>query len=429
MKRLLLVVVVVVLAGCSGFLPADSTDGEVPEGLGEVGNVSYDTNLNIDANDGLTDEELDAFVNRSMARIEVIRELEFERPVEVDVVSREQYREQYADRVQSPTDAEWENQIWQSLFIVGQDRDVTAELDEAFGDAVQGFYEPGQDRIVLVSDEENPTINKPTLIHELTHALQDQQFGLEFGHETRDEQAAYDTLVEGEAELVPQLYLERCGEWSCVRPETELSATTDLDRGILQIITQPYTQGVGFVAELEAEGGWEAVNEAHENPPTSTVQTIDTERYPDDPHRNVTVSDRSTDQWDRFDSHPTGDTLGAASIFTMFAANDVVQPNNPESYAHPVVSGWDGDQIVPYRSGEEFGYVWEIAWQSPADAERFADAYEALLDEHGGLARGQNSYVIDDGPYEGAYRRQVSGDTVRIVHGPSVTELSAIHDP
>ncbi len=427
MKRLLLVVLVVVLAGCSGVLPGDDGD-EIPEGLGEVGGVSHDAELAVESDDDLSEDELDEVVNRSMARIEVVRELEFERPVEVDVVSRAEYREQYADRVQGSTDGEWENLIWKSLFIVGDDRDVAAELDETFGDAVQGFYEPGQDRIVIVSDEENPTIDKATLVHELTHALQDQQFGLEFGHDTRDEQAAYDTLIEGEAELVPQRYLDRCDEWSCFQPETELAADTELDRGILQIITQPYTQGVGFVAELEAEGGWEAVNEAHENPPTSTAQTIDSDRYPDETHRNVTVTDRSTEQWDRFDQHPTGDTLGAASMFTMFAANGVIQPDQPESYAHPVVSGWDGDQIVPYRSGEEFGYVWEIAWQSPSDADQFAEAYEDLLDEHDGLARAQNSYVISDGPFEGAYRLEVEGDTVRITHGPSVDELSAIHD-
>ncbi|MFW6435857.1 MAG: Hvo_1808 family surface protein, partial [Halovenus sp.] len=249
MKRLVLVVVVVALAGCGSSVPGGP--GSVQEdGIGEVNGVTSDSDLDIDPSDGFTEAELEQLVNRSMARIEVVRDLNYKRPVNVTIVNRSEYREQYVDRVTGPTHPEWENQIWRGLFIVGQDRNATDVLDEAFGGAVQGFYEPGQNSIVIVSDSETPTVRKQTLIHELTHALQDQQFGLAFGQETRDQQAAYDTLIEGEAELVSKLYLDRCGdEWSCVRPDVDTSQAGDLDRGIAQIITQPYRQGIGFVEQ------------------------------------------------------------------------------------------------------------------------------------------------------------------------------------
>lgn len=427
MKRLLLVVVVVVLAGCGSSVPGGP--GSAPEdGLGEVGNVTSTSDLAVDPSDGFTEAELEQFVNRSMARIEVVRDLEYRQPVDVTIVNRSAYREQYVDRVTGPTRPDWENQIWRGLFIVGQDRDATDVLDEAFGGSVQGFYEPGQNSIVIVSDSETPTVRKNTLVHELTHALQDQRFGLAFGQETRDRQAAYDTLIEGEAELVPKLYLDRCGsEWSCIRPEVDASQATPLDPGIAQIITQPYRQGVGFVEQLKADGGWEAVNEAHENPPESTAQTIDPERYPGDTPQNVTIPDRSSGEWDRFDQHPEGDTVGVVSIFAMFESNGIIQPDRSGTYEHPVTTGWEGDRFVPYRTDGEFGYVWEIAWDSNSNAAQFADAYRELLDEHGGLERGIDRFVIEDGPYAGAYRLTVDGDTVRIVSGPSTNSLSAIH--
>lgn len=427
MKRLLLVVVVVVLAGCGSSVPGGPGSAQ-EDGIGEVNGVTDDSELDIDPSDGFTEAELGQYVNRSMARIEVVRDLNYERPVDVTIVNRSEYREQYVDRVTGPTRPEWENQIWRGLFIIGQDRDATEVLDDAFGGSVQGFYEPGRNSIVIVSDSETPTVRKSTLIHELTHALQDQQFGLAFGQETRDQQAAYDTLIEGEAELVPKLYLDRCGsEWSCVRPEVDASQASDLDRGIAQIITQPYRQGVGFVEHLKADGGWEAVNDAHENPPESTAQTISPERYPGDTPQNMTIPDRSSADWDRFDHQPEGDTLGVVSIFAMFESNGIIQPDQPGTYEHPVTTGWEGDRFVPYRADGDFGYVWEIAWDSNSNAAQFADAYRELLDEHGGLERGIDSYVIENGPYAGAYRLTVDGDTVRIVSGPSMDSLSGIH--
>lgn len=427
MKRLLLIALVLVLAGCGGLLPGE-TESEPPEVLIEFGNASYDDELEIDPEDGFSEAELDKWVNRSMARIQIVRGLEFERPVAVEVISRETYQERRGNQSTDTTRSAWNNQIWRGLFLVGQDRDVTRVLDEAFGDAVQGYYEPGRDSIVIVSDSETPTIQKETLIHELVHALQDQQFGLEFGHDTRDEQAAYDTLIEGEAELIPQLYMDRCGEWSCLEPPTEQEPSGQIDPGVWLILTQPYTQGVGFVTELRERNGWDAVDQAHENPPRSTAQTINPDRYPDSDHRNVSVADRSTEEWERFDHFPEGDTLGEASIFSMLVANDVIEPDDPASYAHPISNGWDGDQLVPYRSGEEHGYVWEIAWESADDAAAFADAYEELLDEHDGLIRGQGSYMIENGPFEGAYRLTRTGDTVRIVNAPSVAALSKIYE-
>ena len=427
MKRLLLVAVLVVLAGCGSSVPGGPGSASA-DGIGEVDGVTDDSNLDIDTSDGFTEAELEQFVDRSMARIEVVRDLNYERPVDVTIVNRSAYREQYLDRVTGPTRDDWENQIWRGLFIVGQDRDATDVLDEAFGGSVQGFYEPGRNSIVIVSDSETPTVRKSTLIHELTHALQDQQFGLAFGQETRDRQAAYDTLIEGEAELVPQLYLDRCGsEWSCVRPEVDSGQAGNLDRGIAQIITQPYRQGVGFVEHLRAEGGWEAVNDAHENPPESTAQTVHPERYPGDTPEDVTVPDRSSADWDRFDQQPEGDTLGVVSIFAMFESNGIIQPDQPGTYDHPVTTGWEGDHFVPYRADGEFGYVWEIDWDSNSNAAQFADAYRELLDEHGGLERGIDRYVVEEGPFAGAYRLTVEGDTVRIVSGPSMNALSAIH--
>lgn len=426
---LVAVALLVALAGCSTVLPGDTAEREVPDGYGEVGSVSYDDDVDINAADGLSEAELEQLVNRTMARVEVVRELNYEEPVDVQIIDREQYRQQREGQT-SPTDPAWENQIWQALFLVGEDRDATEEVDDAFGEVTQGYYRAGTNEIVIVSDSETPTVNKDTLVHELTHALQDQRYGLEFGHATRDEQAAYSTLIEGEADLVAYQYLDEwCKQWDCIRPEQEAGAESGdpprLAEEISLIIAQPYRQGPTYVQELKRSGGWAAVNERHENPPRTTAEIIDSDGVAKP--TEITIPNRSTAEWERFDQEPTGDTLGAASLYAMLAANGVADNDDPRRYDHPAVRGWTGDRIVPYRNDGEYGYVWELAWEDSEEAGEFADAFEQVLNRNGGLARGTNDYVIENGGFVGAYRLTVEGDRVRIVGGPNRAALDEIH--
>ena len=424
---LVLVAAAVVLAGCGGIL--GDTGREVPDGYGEVGGVEYDDDIDITVEDGLSEAELERLVNRTMARIEAIRELNYKEPVDVEILSREEYREQRNAAV-SPGGGAWENQMWRALFLIGQDRDATAVVEEAYGTSVQGYYSAGSDEIVIVSETETPTVGMDTLVHELTHALQDQRYGLEFGQPTRDQQAAYDTLIEGEANLVAHLYLtEWCQQWDCVRPEEavggEQAGASPLPEEIALVVAQPYRQGPTYVQELRADGGWEAVNERHRNPPRTTAAIIDDDGASEP--TNITIPDRSAAQWERFDHEPTGDTLGAASLYAMFAANGVADDEDPRRYDHPAVEGWTGDRVVPYRSATEFGYVWELAWEDSAEAEEFAAAFGRVLERNGGLARGANDYVIEAGSFRGAYRVTVEGNRVQIVGGPDRAALDEIH--
>ena len=424
---LVFITVAVVLAGCGGIL--GDTNREVPDGYGEVGGVEYDDDINVTVEDGLTEAELERLVNRTMARIEAVRELNYDKPVDVEIISREQYRQQRNQQV-SPDGGAWENQIWRALFLVGKDRDATASVDDAFGTAVTGYYRAGTNDIVIVSESETPTVGMDTLIHELTHALQDQRYGLEFGQPTRDQQAAYDTLIEGEAGLVSHLYLnEWCEQWDCVRPEQAIGAeqpdASELPEEISLVIGQPYRVGPTYVQQLKQEGGWEAVNERLETPPRTTAAIIHDDGAAEP--TEIMIPDRSTAEWQRFDHEPTGDTLGAASIYAMLAANGVAENDEPRRYDHPAVEGWTGDRIVPYRSSTEFGYVWELTWEDPEEAEEFASAFEQVLERNGGLARGTSSYIIEAGSFEGAYRVTVDRNRVEIVGGPDREALDEIH--
>ncbi|MEF8856817.1 MAG: Hvo_1808 family surface protein, partial [Haloplanus sp.] len=388
--RVVLVAVLVVLAGCGGATggpdtatpsptdtatptesttatgspmpaatpPPDDFDDPPTDRLGWEGGYWYDEPLDVNASDGLNESEREAVVARTMARVERLRGLEFEREVPVDVVSRETYLAE-----ENVTATAWDEGVWEALLLVGEDRSVATVFESFYGASVQGSYVPSEDRIVVVSesaDSSRPTIDRRTLAHELVHALQDQHFPSVFDRAnlTRDERLARQGLIEGDAGYVEDLYENRCrsgsgsegdGNWSCLPRPSSDGASLDGDMGVYVAAYQPYSDGPAFVHRLRQRGGWTAVNDAYAAPPTSSTQVIHPERYPDWSPERVRVPDRSSSNWSRFDRSPPGTTVGEASLFATVWANGgtetfhLQRPSRPHrayNYTHPTTAGW-----------------------------------------------------------------------------------------
>ena len=428
-------VLLVLLAGCS--LP-DVDPSDPNERLGyEAGHNASDA-LSVTTDDGLNGSEREAVLARTMARVEELRGLEFERTVEVELVGREEYR---SGGGATPTAGRrvLVNQRWEALFAVGEDADATAVSDSVYGSSVVGFYSDG--RIVVVSDSETPTLDTRTLAHELLHALQDQHLGFGPRAPTFDETRAHEGLVEGDANYVEALYEERCGSgWTCLAEPERPESPGSLNRAIYLAIIQPYVDGPTLVETLHDRGGWAAVNDAYERFPTSTEQTIHPERYPDESAAEVSVEDRSAGAWTRLDRDQPTDRLGEVGVYAMFQTNGLFDGHDRYNYSHPVSTGWAGDRLVPYRNAEtgERAYVWRLTWDTERDAREFADAYRDLLASKNATVDGRDdrkpsaprvgdAYVIPSGPYADAFRVTRDGTTVTVVNAPTRADLDAVH--
>ncbi|MFC7156031.1 Hvo_1808 family surface protein [Halomarina halobia] len=425
----------------------------------------YNESLDVTAADGFDDSELDAVVARSMARVERIRKLEFERRVPVEVVTREQFRERIDD-LAGPTserDRLHQNVTFEALFMVNRSTDAVAVSRANRGATVGGYYDPHSRRIVVVSENATtPQVNEVTLAQELFHALQDQHFDIDWrSGTTRESHNALDGIVEGDGNYVDYLYERRCdAEWDCFDDSGARPAAGDdvVHFGMYLVAFQPYSDGPPFVQSIREDGGWEAVNAVYENPPASTEQTIHPKKYGVDQPTNVSVVDRSDDRWRPLDVPGSVDhaSFGEAGLFSMlwypsyeasqrsgtvtnvvvpyahpfnFRNDSRLDPLDPLNYSHPASAGWDGDRLVPYVTDEssetnETGYVWKIAWDTERDAREFVEAYRKLLDYHGAERVGNATYRLpDDGGYGGAIHLAVEDKTVTIVKAPTVDDL------
>ncbi|MFB6155125.1 MAG: Hvo_1808 family surface protein [Haloferacaceae archaeon] len=434
------------LAGCSA--PAanpSSRHWSWPEDpptdrLGWEAGYWYNESIHVDQSDGLNASEREAFVARTMARVERIRGLEFERPVPVEVVTREKYRNN-SSAFSFPHSA-WDEQVWEALLLVGEDASVNRTFEQLYGGNVLGYYSPSKDSIVVVSDSGEAVIDRGTLAHELVHALQDQHFGFT-GEPTLDARYAAQGLTEGDPSLVASMYQDRCeqGNWSCVpSPGARGSGGGRFNYGVYLTIYQPYSEGPAFVHSLYERGGWDAVNAAYRNRPASTEQVIHPRKYPDERPVEVTVPDRSAADWHPIDHDPQVQTVGEGALFAMFWANGYVtdeqlrsddSPYSPFNYSYPKTDGWAGDAVVPYESDAgEYGYVFRTEWDTTADARQFAKAYRAMLQLRQGATRAEGpgeTLVVADGPFADAFRVVRDGRTVTVVNAPTVEALDSVH--
>ncbi|MFB6130466.1 MAG: Hvo_1808 family surface protein [Salinigranum sp.] len=421
----------------------------------------YDEPIHVNQSDGLSKKELHAFVGRAMARVEYIRHLEFKKSVPVNVISRAKYSAQTnANTSKQQGDfGAWNNQVWEALFITGESNDSQQAIGQTQSTAVAGFYSPRDDEIKIITNTpDHPVIDNATLVHELTHALQDQHFNLSrpsLSSPTQDGQLATDGIVEGGAQYVEKRYSKLCtSQWQCVAPPpskgkganggSSSSGAPSINPGIYLTIYQPYSDGPAYVAALHRRGGWQAVNRKFANPPASTEQTIHVNDQRPVP---INYTNTARDGWHLFPNQGVNgsDTVGEASIFTMFwyqsakyhagvvNPRSVFQASGPYdtyNYDSKPSAGWANDRVFPYRKaaggGSQYGYVWVTRWDSPSDARQFQSAYRKILSAHDATQRTDGVYVIKNDPWADAFRVVRQGNRVVIVNGPTPAAVDSI---
>lgn len=425
--------------------------------LGWENGYWYNDPLAVNDTADLTPEQREAVLARAMARIEWVRTLEFNSTVEVSVRSRANASIGGGER--APALREFDNAKFEAAFLIGEDEDSLSVQQESRNRTVAGYYDSETDAIVLVSDSATPTLDgEGTLSHELTHAIQDQRLNLSVRQQvdTRDGYNGVLGLVEGEANAVQQAYTARCGdEWSCLSPpdsgeESDPSPPPNWGTYFLEFF--PYSDGPGFIASLRDGDDWSRVSAAYENPPRTARVIIEPGDYGSFEVEDVALTDRASGEWERVrpPDRPDYGRLGRSGLGAMFArtlydnsnrtsliaAQDwlnldgaEVNRSDPLNYDLEVTRGWTGDRLHVYRDGDQLAYVWQLAWESPADAQRFADAYRRLLSYWGGDRVAEGVWVVEDGPFADAFRVTVDGSRVTITNAPTRAELDEVRAP
>ena len=450
---------------------ADPADGN--ETIGWFDGYWYSEELDIDVEDGITEDELEKLSARTAARFEAMRCLTFEEIPPVEVVDRDTFAEETAEQfttVDEETRA-FDNAQFETLLLIGSEEDSIDVREEDRTATVGGYYNFVDEEIVVISDDgETLLLDEAILAHELGHALQDQHFGLAgYERNTHDLDVGKLGVIEGDVHRIEHEYLEHCeeGRWNeeCViddGPEDEPGEAGEPPVwGLYFMQFQPYSDGPNFVDHVYEEGGWEAVDALYDEMPRSALEVIYPEKYGEvdpDEFTDLSVEDRSGDDWDRLtaDGEQEYNVIGQSGLSAIFMdpaydddptyqQNPIVAPeeflnydetgevdtNNPLNYDLDVSDGWRGDRLYAYEDGEGgTGTVWKLAWRDSDEAETFLHTYERLIEYRGGERVDEtHTYEFDEGSgFDMALRIGLDDDRVWIVTAPSVDELDEVHD-
>jgi hypothetical protein len=230
-----------------------------------------------------------ASVSTIAARVEELRGLRFRsRPVPQTVSPAQARREglEDLDRSYPETRRRADEEVLKLLGLIKPDVDLRAISASVFGEGVAGYYDPRSKRLRIVSGTTPDALGEMVLSHELTHALEDQRFGLAVSEGESDDAAlARLALVEGTATLVMQEYLLRY-----VGAEKALSGALasafqtgpDLPKFLQDQLVWPYLGGAQFAQALKQRGGgtWKLVDLADRvRVPDSTEQVMHPEKW------------------------------------------------------------------------------------------------------------------------------------------------------
>ena len=385
-------------------------------------------------------------------------------PIHRDVKRRLTSRDEVVSYIQKHMEEDEDAQrlrrselVLKKFGLLPRDFNLQTFLLALLREQVAGYYDPKTKTVNLLNwiDAEQ---QKPVLAHELTHALQDQSFGLEkwmksgvtdlektkqptpADIENDEATAARQAVVEGQAMAVLVDYmLAPTGQSLLSSPQIVEALKAGMLVGtadsiqfrnapiyLKEALTFAYRYGLDFVVELLAKQGKEkAFAGAFANPPKSTRQIMEPQTYLSgeriDPLR---LPDFTHDfkNYERFD-------IGAIGEFDVAVLIDQYEGVESSKRLYP---HWRGGYYYAGRpkgdASAPLGLLYVSRWSTPERAAEFAAVYAQSLAKRYKRAHeigdgaekahdytsesltGKHSWLTEEGPVV----IEVAGDTVLV---------------
>ncbi len=292
--------------------------------------------------------------------------------------------------------------------LLPRDFDLQTFLVALLKEQVAGYYDP-KTKTVNLLDWVGIEQQKPVMAHELTHALQDQSFGLEKWMKEgdvdldtkkeitsddieRDETTtARQAVIEGQAMATLVDYmLAPAGQTVKDSPQVVealkqgmLTGTPDSVQFhnapifLKEALTFPYRYGLDFEAALLVKGGkTRAFYLTLINPPHNTRQIMEPQTYlagEQIPPMPLPDFKKDLANYDRFDVGAMGE-FDVAVLIDQYAGEDV---------SHGLYPEWRGGYYYAARPkgdpASPLGLLYVSRWSSPQKASEFATIYAKAL--------------------------------------------------
>jgi hypothetical protein len=385
--------------------------------------------------------------NKIETGIQQIRQLKLKTPVPIFHKTRAQAAQIMLNEIkQDKSQAEQDDARVIAGTMLGRyhrTTDVKAQSVKLYLSQIDAFYDSHKKEMVIlegarrVSEQFGFQLvsygdwrDNMILAHELTHALQDQNFEIGARSEkiadNSDSLLAFKSLIEGDATLAGFAYIRGGMDDSLADfitahlsdlPQVSAAKSGNVPDALSIPFLFQYAEGTAFVREAYRRGGWDSVDAAFRNPPESSQQIIDPSLYFDHLTRPLRI------EVDGYQHALAGWTQSLEDTYGELALRLILQlAYGKDATQVEVARRWAGDQMVVLTRGKDETVIWMVAFSDEQGASLFADFYRKVLDTVDGPAGAKGADANVPAPHNLA---QV-GKQVLVVVGPGATQFATL---
>jgi hypothetical protein len=384
-------------------------------------------------------------IEKMSADLEEITGLKFSKKVPAAMINKEQLRkflDERIDHAMKPADLRAEELTLKMLGLLPEDFDLRSETVDLLTEQAAAFYDYHKKKLFIIEGDsvgDSGGGGRIALVHELAHALADQNFHLEKYIKENglsdDSATARMAVMEGQATWLMTAYMQKSMGGKPEVPEAMLAMMSQMVEGgatqyevfskaplyIRESLIFPYTGGMTFQDAVFRKLGHQAFSEVFEHAPVSTQQVIHPEKYLARQEPRVPGVARIPDE-KQFRKLADG-TLGE------FDYRAILEPAAGRDPARALAAHLAGSRYVLMEHKSERYPVLSFAstWDSPEQAKTFFELYRQVIQKKSKLFEPDagEATLLTGRDDAGFFRVALVEDRVESIEGLKVKPINA----
>jgi hypothetical protein len=340
-------------------------------------------------------KELCAQIQPIALELTKISGMPLKHPVPCDFISKDKINTFLNDRVKDvakPEEIRAEELTLKKFGLVPADFDLAKNTVDLLTEQAAAFYDYDKKKLFITDSTPSDT-REPVLAHELAHAIADQNYNLakfiRQGRKSDDGSTARLAVMEGQATwLMSEFLARKTGQSLKNSPAlvTMMSSVSDSGAGQYPVydnsplylrlsLVFPYTKGMLFQNALFERDGQRGFSEVFVNPPVSTQQILDPEKY----YADVKPTEPALPEPELGKGYKSlvGGTLGELEhsiMLEQFSGHEVAEKLAPH---------WRGSafNLLENKKAGRVVLLYAVEWDSDDATQQYFAAYRRQLEK------------------------------------------------
>lgn len=314
------------------------------------------------------------------------------KPVDQKTMRREELKAYFEERLKEvvkPEEIRIEELTLKKFGFVPRDFDLKSQTIDLMAEQAAAFYDYRKKKMVLLDSPDGDAMAEMTLVHELAHALADQQVSLEKflekGKSSDDASMARTAVMEGQATyLMSEFMANKLGQSLKDTPMMVNMMSRMASAGgsgfpvfekaplyMRESLVFPYAKGMVFQHEVVMKSGQKGYREVFSRPPATTQEILHPARYFErvQPVVPKLAAMAKLKGWKKQAEGTVGE-FDMSILLKQYA-------EGTESLAERWRGG--GYQLWEDRVGKRTVLIFSTAWENAGAAGEFFAAYRKIL--------------------------------------------------